>query len=390
MSRRTKAITGEQLMAKWHIDEYDLSYLILKHELTVLDPPKIPILKTFLRSRHVRTDSEKFLKIIMNDPHSLQQKLFLVEEIENMGDLSSIYIERSKQKMRSFLSSLEDLSSGQPEPRSPEKDDSEQSLPVRYSRKSPASRTRTPSREFNKAFGITDESMLKDAIEDHESEIKSTPNVFSLIGKVWFVKFKNDEWGLYPDQEKYKYIATLLSLSNENPKDKELEYSIYNVDLMVKVKGKKISAEAPNYDEQGDLSRSDLAETFSSEDVGRFRESWHEILEELREARESGDQKLVNETQDKIDRYRSILLNDYGIQTMISKDETRVFFKTLHRASAENEKVRQIVKNQINNAIKDFKEHMPMFGRHLRHSLKTKLYNTLYSPENHILWHVSV
>ena len=181
MSRRAKALSGQQLMAKWRMDEYDLSYVILKHDLTVLDPPKIPILKKFLRSRHVRTDSEKFLGIIMNDPCSLRQKLFLLDEIEKIPGLPSKHKEELEPSARY---SGEDCCSFDVELRSSEEDDSEPSARARYLRKIDPARARTLPEATKRAIGITEESILKNAIEDHENEIKGTPNVFSLIGKV--------------------------------------------------------------------------------------------------------------------------------------------------------------------------------------------------------------
>jgi hypothetical protein len=32
---------------------------------------------------------------------------------------------------------------------------------------------------------------------------------------------------------------------------------------------------------------------------------------------------------------------------------------------------------------------MPKLGKHLKNSLKTKVYSTTYSPQSHINWHVS-
>jgi hypothetical protein len=49
----------------------------------------------------------------------------------------------------------------------------------------------------------------------------------------------------------------------------------------------------------------------------------------------------------------------------------------------------ELVKNQINKAIKDF-DTMPRFKSHLQHSLKIKSNKTVYSPEIPVPWYVSM
>jgi hypothetical protein len=52
---------------------------------------------------------------------------------------------------------------------------------------------------------------------------------------------------------------------------------------------------------------------------------------------------------------------------MISNDGMTISFHELYRPPKEIEKMRQLVKNQIKNATKDF-DRMPRFRSHLQHS----------------------
>ena len=65
------ALTGDRLTDKWGIDSYDLSYLTLKHDLTVFEPPKnIPFLRRYLKLRKIDTDE---LLPIVRCHHLLEQ-----------------------------------------------------------------------------------------------------------------------------------------------------------------------------------------------------------------------------------------------------------------------------------------------------------------------------
>jgi hypothetical protein len=237
-------------------------------------------------------------------------------------------------------------------------------------------------------------------------------NVFSRLGGAWFAKFKQKEWGAFPDKEKFKYIAHLLSLSSYKSGDKSLNFSMHNTDLVSQVKGKdtddiykKIDGkEVKEYfkietgrqtdeEQEGDsrneeLSVSDLKEELSKEDLKKLKDTGYKLLDEKEKAEKLGDQELINEKTEHLEKYKSYLSTEYGIKAILKKG--KIIFTNYHRPSKEIEKIRQLIKNQINNAKKDLNERMPMFVRHLDNSLKTKMDVTVYSPESKIHWYVSM
>jgi hypothetical protein len=226
-------------------------------------------------------------------------------------------------------------------------------------------------------------------IEDHESGLKDSPNVFSLLGKVWFIKFNNEEWGLYPDYEKYRYLANLLSLSSETTDGCKGQYSIHIAGLLARVKGNELPAENEVEPGEEGLSHTYVSEEIAKEEIGRIGEIGHQLLDQLRHARESQDQERIRKVLDIIGKYRSHLLKEYGIRTRVSDDEMKITFKSLHRSADELEKVRQLVDNQLSNAIRDLGKHMPLLGAHLEHSVKTGALKAIYSPEHPIPWTIS-
>jgi hypothetical protein len=380
MSLRKDTINGERLAAKWGIyDINELSYRILKYDLSVLDPPKNFISKLFFKPDNFRIDLDKALKIIQSNPRKLYDKIFLADEIDKITE-------------KIHLASLNKTKSESPA--------SGSKAEGKYCRPIPKETSDLEIRKFQemdwkfmfggeKKTNAKPEKTLKNVIEDHEGSIKNYSDVFSLIGKVWFVKFQKQEWGLYPDQQKYKYIAHLLSLPDNNHDEEDPEFSIPNTDLVAKVKGKKITEEHHIDIEQDGLNDSVLADTLTPQDIKKFKEVGYDLLEKLNEGKKSGNQELIDAAQKEIDKYRSYLLNEYGIKAIISMVMHKINYKSLYRPGKENEKIRQLVKNQTNNAIKDFQDHMPMLGKHLKQSLKTKVYTTTYSPQTHINWHVS-
>jgi hypothetical protein len=140
----------------------------------------------------------------------------------------------------------------------------------------------------------------------------------------------------------------------------------------------------------GDLNESHLSEILTSQEVKKFKEIGYELLEQLGKAKDAGDQELIDDAKMNIVKYRSYISNEYGIKTTVSDDETKIYFRIFHRSSKENEKIRQRIKNQIKNAIKDFHDSLPMLRMHLDRSIKTKSYKTVYLPETHISWHITI
>jgi len=358
-------IWGDKVIKEWGVSYHELSYIILKQNLSILDPAKL-----FTRQRrydfdYFKLDSEQLIETIQESPRLLRYRAFWKPEIQKATDYVSLLPRKTCEPY--------DYNSG-----------------IRFSRVAEDSQPFKKDKTETQPQQAQDEpySGLKNIIEEHEGNLKNYSNVFSLIGKVWFVKFKNQEWGLYPDHEKYKYIAYVLDSTKSVPG--KLGYSVYNLDLKGKVKGKSVSSE--NYDTvlKEDLNVSDLGTDLTPEEYRRFKDIGYELLEELNEAKQSDDPVKEKEAEEDFKKYQSHILNEYGIKSQISKDGLKIYFGTYYRSSKDSEKLRQSIKNQINNAIKDFKESMPTLSIHLRNSLKIKLDRTLYSPEHRAHWQIAI
>jgi hypothetical protein len=364
MSDSEDLMPGRLLLTRYGADIPELCYQIIKLGLTVLEKrPRKSWLRYFLKPEYQTIDSEQLLEIIQHDFLKLENKLFLTSEAANLPPPRKIDAEASF------------LRAPHPEP-DKEKRESE-------SKPSDSSVEKEPRGNLDNKF------LLRMTIEDHESHIKKSPNVFSFLGKVWFIKFNNEEWGLYPDYEKYKYLANLLSLSSEITEGGKGEYAIHIVGLLARVKGNELPAESEVEPDEEGLSHTYLSEEITKEEIGRIGEIGHQLLDQLRQARMSQDQERIHKVLDIIGKYRSHLLKEYGIRTRVSDDEKKFKFKTLHRSGKEIEKVRQLVNSQLSNAIRDLGKHMPLFATHLERSVKTLAYKAVYSPEHPIPWLVS-
>jgi hypothetical protein len=365
-------IDGNQLTDLWGVDAYELSYIILRKNLSILDLPKKFKSKSKYNPNCYKIDPERLLDIVQNNPWSLLSRAFWIPEIYQVAD----YVDYFKRK----------------KPKEEKKTDPD--LMVRFSKswkEKPQlkySRKESSSPKLKEEKEIKPYDEIKDIIEEHEDDIKKNPNVFLLIGKVWFVKFKNEEWGLFPDHEKYEYIAHLLKQTKTDPDN--LEHSVYNDYLISEIK--KIDAPHGHQDKatEEDLSETDFGNELTYEEISSLKEIGYNLLRDQIREKNDHNSKNLRKLEDDFKIYQSYLLNEYGIKSNVSKDRSKIYFRTYHRSSKENEKLRQLIKNQINNAVKDFKNRMPMFGSHLQNSLKTKLYKTLYTPEYSIQWQISL
>ena len=366
-----------QLAREWKVDPHELSYVILKQNLAVLDIPRRTYQFSKYDPNYYKIDSTKLLKIIQNERLNLRDKAFWLPEIQRVTDYVSSLPKKNRKTpnwpFEIYYFPNVRLCKGSPKDyqRSKEKKDKiekiEQALPEQTKKKP------------------TD--ILKKVIEEHESDIKKNSNVFLLLGKVWFVKFKNKEWGLYPDLEKYKYIVHLLELTKSASENHE--YFIYNSDLISKIKEINDSSENSETVLKEDLNESDLGKELSPEDFKKFKDIGYGLLEELNIAKQAEDSIKQNKAEEVFKTYQSHILNEYGIKSQISDNGLKIHFGTYYRPSKESEKLRQLIKNQINNAIKDFNESMPTLSKHLQSCLKTKLNKTVYTPEK-INWQVSL
>ena len=171
MSRAEDTIRGELLIVQLRTSIFELSYLIIKHGLTVLEPPKKSWLNYFVRPKYGRTDPEGLLEIIQNDPEKLRHKLFLLSEIQKVPPPPILPVDTGAEACISEAS--------RPESEEP----------------------KTELESERSGFDVGTQALispnyevlLRATIENHESDIKNSANVFSLLGKVWFIKFKDKE-----------------------------------------------------------------------------------------------------------------------------------------------------------------------------------------------------
>ena len=340
-------ILGDQLADKWEVSPHELAYITLKQNLSVLDlPEKFPS-KSVFDPNHYKIDPEKLTDIIKYDATRLYDQAFWIPEIQKITDYVNTF-------PKTFV------------PRD-----------IWYSTRLPAGSQPLQKKPDNK---------MKDVIEEHESEIKKNPNVFSFISKIWFVKFKHLEWGLFSNLEKYKYIVHLLELA-KSPSEED-EYFIFNSDLISKIKGVDASGENDDTVFKEDLNESDLRDELPENEKDKIEDYGYDLLEKLNSAKQTNDSIKQKRAEEDFKKYQTHISNEYGIKSWISGDGLEIYFKTYFRSNKESEKLRQIIKNQTNNAIKDFKEAMPKLADHLKLHIKTKLTKTVYIPEQ-IHWLVS-
>jgi hypothetical protein len=86
---RNNLIYGTQLAQKWKVDPHELSYIILKQNLSVLDIPRWEYQFKKHNPNYYKTDSEKLLKIILYERIKLRDKAFWLPEIQRVTDYVS-------------------------------------------------------------------------------------------------------------------------------------------------------------------------------------------------------------------------------------------------------------------------------------------------------------
>jgi hypothetical protein len=371
MPRTITAISGELLFRQLRVtNESELSYLIVKHGLTVFEPLEEEYAKK--HSRHpkfIRTDPEELLQIVQYDPGALRSLLFSVSEIGKVCPPET--------ELHSAASLITEVPAPKP---------GAQSYRGFVAFDAAPTAKKWRGKEY---YAYDTKASLKRIIEQHENQIQQSPNVFSLLGEVWFVKFKDEEWGLYPNHQKYRYIAILLSLCDGNDRSHASEFPIDNVELYDQVRGRATTDSQVDDEVIRELNESDFRDNLSVEDLRRLEKIGYDLLEKLREAKDSGNKNRIKKAEKEIDQYRSYLSKDYGILALISKDGENISFRKYYRPNQENEGLRQIIKNQIRNAERGFRR-MPGFKSHLEHSLQTGSHKTVYTPENPIAWTVTL
>jgi hypothetical protein len=382
MFRKNSVITGHQLAAKWKIDLFNLSYTVLKHDLSILKKPKSLLSKFFFDYQKSKLTSEQVLEIIQSDPKALRDELFLIEEIEKL------HLPAGFQKTYSIIRSERQST----EPKQKETYSIPPAQGVQYSRGHAPLRDEPSNFDNllrqNKEFeGVFNNIVLRNVIEAHEDAISQHPNVYSLIGKVWFIKFMQKEWGLYPDYEKYKYIAFLLSLpSNGNGGHQS---SINNRELVLMFNKKPPDDKSIPEDKLEDLNNLEMRDNMSGQDRAAFIDYKNQLESKIKAAELSGDPEQKKKVDELFDEFRRIVSNTYGMACGISP-KGKIFIKNRVKASNELEKSRQLIKGHIRNARKDFADRMPILSKHLKNCIKPQKFQTSYSPEQPTTWYVSM
>ena len=349
MLPRKHTIDGAQLGNMWNVNIVELAYLIMKLNISVLSPSQVPSVKFFFNPKEYRIDTVTLLNIIQSYPFDLYRMQFWEPEIEKLSSKATAF---------------------------------------RYSKIKGSGKTRRGLYRLGKSPEPSNtENALKDVVEIHEDKIKNNSNVFSLVGKVWFVKFNQKEWGLYPDHKKYKYIAHLLNLAANDGAEDNQEVSISNLNLNLCVDPKDLHTEKNNYSEDG-LGELDSTEQLSQEEIQIIKENLKNLLNRIELAKDYDDEALIDHAKEEFFSYVKIL-KQQGVVPLIKDDGDKIFLKCQTRLDKGNEKIRQLVKNNIRNAIRDFNDRMPGLREHLEHFCKTRLTETIYHPIPPASWFVS-
>jgi hypothetical protein len=349
---KQKLINGSDLRIHWKIDYPQIAYIILKRDISVLALPRKFNSKSSFDPKDYKIGISELTHNLKSDPYFLSDKAFWIPDIVKLSE----YVKSLPTHPKYIYPDYKDT--------------------IKQKRAGSGRNEIKPK--------IVEANPIKKIIEFHEKDIKNNSNVFSLLGKVWFVKFKEHEWGLYPDNEKYKYIASLLSLTSSNLND--IKYSIYNSDLIARIKKLNGAVDAKDYEAKEELNESDLRDQLSYHEFQRLKDIGYDLLEKIKETKSTGKQFEIKIAERNFKIYQETMLNEYGV--LCKQSGEKLYFKTYLRSSKEVEKLRQLVKNQIGNAIKDFSEEMPKLATHLKNSISTKSIETSYEPETRLQWKV--
>ena len=294
MFTRNQTITGERLIWHWNTDIHELSYFALLHDLSVFDPANIPSVKFFFNPARYRIDNESLVKIILEHPEVLLGKSFWIPEIEKLANKISFKFKREPAASLHYSRSKITKQPPTTYPKDPDKKIIEKKDP---------------------------ELTLKLVVEAHNEEIETSPNVFSLLGKAWFVKFNRNEWGIYPEHEKYKYIALLLDLFSYKNDPDNIDFSISNLELVGKVKGEKYEVKIFKDEEHGEdlYDETKFDENLTDEEIESLKQVGYNLLAQMTKAKQWDNYNLINELNENLDKYKAHLQKNYGIIPKIRK-----------------------------------------------------------------------
>jgi hypothetical protein len=275
MTQNREFITGKKLIGRWYgLGKRNFYYLagdILKYDLTVVDGVENPGTEN---SIIIGVKPAGIAHILQNEPQTLKKRLFYFPEIEA--------VER-----RPNFSIID------------------------------------PHRRYKSSAEIKIPKTIRDVVEFEDDEIRNNHNVFALRGKVWFVKYNQKEWGLYPFHQKYKYVACLLSFSMSSKGDPLI--AVRNPELISFVK--KNSPEKPdsNPEDMEGLQRDHnglgILKNKSKYLDKKFKElidAGNELVSIIDIAQASGNPDSISDAQEKFDIFKNYMSDEYGIACGIS------------------------------------------------------------------------
>ena len=151
-------IYGTQLTKKWGIDSHELSYIILKQNLSILDLPKRFNRYSKYDPNYYKIDPEKLTDIIKYNSKSLHDKAFWIPEIQKATDYANLLPKKIHiSPVHSHLRTMVRFSKVMPSDFQPSKEDKIETH-IKQTQREP-------------------ENAIKDIIEGHERDIKINPNV---------------------------------------------------------------------------------------------------------------------------------------------------------------------------------------------------------------------
>lgn len=352
-------ITGQEWMEMWYeCDKFDpyylpyLSYDILKYNLTVIDRIELPGTED---EEVIGLSSENLAKLLKTDIKSLPSRWFHVQRL-----LESNY--RFKDR----------------------KYDPKLNL-------------------WCQILGAPPRHVLNE-LERLEPNLADHNNVIIGFAQVLFFKFvqdKKEEFTFLSNDEKYLYIPHILDPSNIHKNGDIIEHKISNIELVSRVKrqessdhqnsskGKLSKGKGAEKDTsiEDDYAEEGHYESFTKEDINEYRKIGLKILERIKIAKLSEDPAAIEAAKNSLEMFVTNL-KEQKISYTIDEAKGKISLKPKAKLKPEHDRIRQLVKNQIENAIKTIEKGMPKLSRHLRRSIIRRSEYTIYSPENPIEWFV--
>ena len=96
-------IYGDQLIERWDIDIHQLSYIILKQDLSVLNLPNKLRLHNIFEPNYYKIEQDELIEIIHFKPKSLSDKAFWIPEINKANNYFKSLTEKYKKETNYYF-----------------------------------------------------------------------------------------------------------------------------------------------------------------------------------------------------------------------------------------------------------------------------------------------